>query len=223
MPTTLDSNPVSTVLEDLFAAELAQTNELEARADEIEGFITFDRALCAELKDALLAVDRRVGRFLYSLVRAKHAVNVVEFGTSFGVSAIHIASALRDNGGGTLVTTEIQAEKGLAARANLVAAGLSDLVEVRVGDAQLTLRDAPEPIDMVLLDGWPNLYLPVLLLLEPRLRDGCVVLADDLPVGGPVPPEPLREFYKYVRDPRHGYATVDLPLGDGVEFCVRLG
>ncbi|MFE7773661.1 O-methyltransferase [Streptomyces sp. NPDC057445] len=139
----------------------------------------------------------------------------------FGVSALHIAAALRDNGGGRLITAEIQPNKAEAARANLDSAGLGDLVDVRLGDALETLRDVEGPIDLVLLDGWPNVCLPLLRVLEPKLRKGSVVPADDLPNGGPVPPEPLRDFYAYVRDPHNGYSTVSLPLGDGVDFCVR--
>ncbi|MFJ6747906.1 MULTISPECIES: O-methyltransferase [unclassified Streptomyces] len=218
---TIDSPAVSDVLRRLFEAENVQNAELDRKAAEMEGHLTFDRALCEELTDAFLAVDSRVGRFLYTLVRSHGAKNVVEFGTSFGVSALHIGAALRDNGGGRLTTAEIQENKALAARANLDAAGLGDLVDIRLGDALETLRDVEGPIDLVLLDGWPNVYLPLLRVLEPKLRKGSIVLADDLPKGGPVPPEPLADFYAYVRDPRNGYSTVSLPLGDGVEFCVQ--
>ncbi|WP_406288643.1 O-methyltransferase [Embleya sp. NBC_00896] len=223
MTLTIDSPAVAGVIDKLFATEEAQNEELEERVSELAGAqLTFDHDLCEALTDVLLAVDRNVGRFLYTLVRSHKAVNVVEFGTSFGVSALHLAAGLRDNGGGRLVTAEIQQNKAEAARNHLDAAGLGDLVDIRVGDALETLRDVDGPIDLVLLDGWPNVYLPVLKLLEPHLRPGAVVLADDLPQGGPVPPEPLREFYAYVRDPRNGYATVALTLGDGVEYCVRV-
>jgi predicted O-methyltransferase YrrM len=222
MESTLDSPPVSTLLRRLFDVENEQSEQLQTRGKHLRGYLAFDHALCEDLNDALLAVDPRVGRFLYTLVRTKRPDVVVEFGTSFGVSAIHIAAALRDNGHGRLITTEIQQDKVVAARANLAAAGLSDLVETRLGDARMTLRGLPAPIDMVLLDGWPNLYLPILRQLEPSLRAGSLVLADDLPPGGPMPPEPLGKFRRYVRDPGNGYTTIELPLGDGVEFSVRV-
>ncbi|WP_432011990.1 O-methyltransferase [Streptomyces cucumeris] len=221
MTLTIDSPAVSGVLEQLFAAEAAQNEELEARAAKLQGHLTFDHSLCEELTDAFLAVDRRVGRFLYTLVRSHRPTIVVEFGTSFGVSALHLAAALRDNGSGRLITAEIQRNKAEASGAHLESAGLADLVDIRVGDALESLRDVEGPIDLVLLDGWPNVYLPLLRMLEPRLQPGAIVLADDLPRGGPVPPDTLAEFYAYVRDPRHGYATAALTIGDGVEFCVR--
>ena len=218
---TIDSPQVTAVLNDLFNAAHRQDAELDEQGAEMEGHIVFDKALCEQLTDSFLAIDPRMGRFLYTLIRSHDARNVVEFGTSFGVSALHIASALRDNGGGRLTTAEIQQNKAEAARANLDSVGLGDLVDIRIGDALETLRDVEGPIDVLLLDGWPNAYLPLLRILEPKLRKGSIVLADDLPKGGPVPPEPLKEFHAYVRDPRNGYSTVTLPIGDGVEFCVQ--
>ena len=58
------------------------------------------------MKDVALPVSRETGLLLYSLVRSTHAKTVLEFGTSFGISAIYIAATLRDNGGGRLITTE---------------------------------------------------------------------------------------------------------------------
>jgi predicted O-methyltransferase YrrM len=41
------------------------------------------------------------------LARSSRARTIVEFGTSFGVSTLHLAAALRDNGGGRLIGTEL--------------------------------------------------------------------------------------------------------------------
>ena len=101
-------------------------------------------------------------------------------GRRSGISTIHLAAGLRDNGGGLLVGTELLASKAATARANLEAAGLADLVEVREGDAIETLaHDLPEPIDLVLLDGHKALYLRILDLVSPRLRPGACVVADN--------------------------------------------
>ncbi|MCQ4380070.1 class I SAM-dependent methyltransferase, partial [Clostridioides difficile] len=79
------------------------------------------------------------------LARSGGARSIVEFGTSFGISTLHLAAALRDNGGGRLVTSEFEPSKGVRARANLAAAGLADLVEIREGDALRTLAaDLPD-------------------------------------------------------------------------------
>jgi predicted O-methyltransferase YrrM len=171
------------------------------------------RALYGSLKDFHLAVSRDTAKLLYMLARSSRARTIVEFGTSFGVSTLHLAAALRDNGGGKLISTEFEPTKVARARANLSAAGLDDLVEIRVGDALETLaRDLPEGIDLVLLDGAKNLYLKVLSLLEPRLRSGSMVLADNA--------DWSPEYLARVRDAAGGYVSV--PFANEVELTMRL-
>ena len=62
----------------------------------------------------------------------------------------------------------------LAARENLEEARLLDRITILLGDAMRTLNDIPGPIDLVLLDGWKDLYLPVLQSLESRLTIGAL-------------------------------------------------
>jgi predicted O-methyltransferase YrrM len=76
-----------------------------------------------------LNVSADFGRFLYMCARARRARQIVEFGTSFGISRIHLACALRDNAGGYLIGTELEPTKAKRAGENLAAAGLADLVE----------------------------------------------------------------------------------------------
>ncbi len=169
------------------------------------------------LGQAFMPVDRPSGRFLYNLVRTQGSRTVVEFGMSFGISTIHLAAAVRDNGSGRLITTELDAGKVRRATSHLSEAGLLDGVDIRHGDALETLRDLEGPIDMVFLDGWKLLYLPVLRLLEPKLRPGAAVVADDLVLF----PEQLKSYLEYVRDPAHGYTSVEVPIGDHFELSVR--
>ncbi|QEH31574.1 O-methyltransferase [Aquisphaera giovannonii] len=164
-----------------------------------------------------MPVDRDAGRFLYALVRSRGGRLVVEFGTSFGISAIHIAAALRDLGEGRLITTELNASKAATARKNLADAGLAGLVEVREGDALETLADLPDAVDILFLDGWKDLALPVLKLVEPRLRPGALVIADDTDKFESV----MRPYLDYVRAPGSGYVSVRVPIGDGIELSVR--
>jgi predicted O-methyltransferase YrrM len=171
------------------------------------------RALYGSLKDFHLAVSRETAKLLYMLVRSSRARTIVEFGTSFGVSTLHLAAALRDNGGGRVISTEFEPTKVARARANLSAAGLDDLVEIRVGDALETLaRDLPEEIDLVLLDGAKNLYPKILSLLEPRLRSGSLVLADNA--------DWSPDYLARIRDAAGGYVSV--PFSNEVELTMRL-
>ncbi|MGU3651926.1 O-methyltransferase [Mycolicibacterium sp. A43C] len=166
------------------------------------------------MKDAPLAVSRDTGRMLYMLARSKGASTIVEFGTSFGLSTICLAAALRDNGGGRLITSEFEPSKVARARANLEEAGLADLVEVREGDALTTLStDVPDNVDLLLLDGAKSLYLEILRLIEPRLVVGGLVIADNA--------EFNTDYLPYMRHPAHGYVTA--PCGEDVELSLRVG
>ncbi len=216
----LDTKPVAETLDRLFLDADGNDPPIMERlqADAAGRGGTLDHNLAPEqLGEAYLAIDRPTGRFLYTLALAHASRTVVEFGTSFGISTIHLAAAVRDQGGGRVITAELVAAKVRQARANLAQAGLDDLVDFREGDALQTLADIDGPIDLLFLDGWKGLYLPVLKLLESRLRPGAVVVADDLAIF----PEQLRSYLEYVRHPDHGYASVEVPIGDGLELSVR--
>ena len=160
--TTLTEPTLAILLDRLFAEsdalEAARRHETkrlspEQRAADRADYLQF----YGRLKDQPLPVSRTTGKLLYLLARSIRARTIVEFGTSFGISTLHLAAALRDNGGGRLVGSEFEPSKILRARENLAAGGLSDLVEVREGDALQTFaRDLPVSIDFVLLDGAKN-------------------------------------------------------------------
>jgi predicted O-methyltransferase YrrM len=166
---------------------------------------------------APLSVTPEVGELLYVLAMARRPATIVEFGASLGFSTIHLAAAARDLGAGTVITTEAEPEKASAARDNLAAAGLEDVVDLREGDALETLRDVRE-VDLLFLDGWNNLYLPVLDLLEAALAPGALVIAD-LSAGDP---EQVA-YCERMHAADGGYASVDVPLDAGVVVSVRLG
>ncbi len=134
-----------------------------------------------------------------------------------GISAIYMAAALRDMGGGRLIGTELEPSKAERAQENVTAAGLSDLVEFRVGDARETLKaGVGGDIDMVMLDGAFTLYLPILRLLEPHLKEGAIIIGENAfaEAGG---------YIGYVRDPQNGYLSLPLSFdpGRGNELAVR--
>lgn len=167
------------------------------------------------LGKAYIGVPPEVGNLLYLTARAIGAKQAVEFGTSFGISAIYLAAAMRDIGG-RFVGSETEPNKIRIARENLARAGLADWSEIRAGDALQSFSDLTAPIDLVLLDGWKDLYLPMLKLLRPKLREGSVVLADNIftfKTG-------LAPYVAFMRDPRNGFHTTTLPIGSGIEFSV---
>ncbi len=166
------------------------------------------------MKDLPLPVSRETGTLLYMLARGCGARTIIEFGTSFGISTLHLAAALRDNGGGRLITTEFEPSKVVRARENLMAGGLIDLVEIREGDALRTLSvDLPETIDLLLLDGAKALYPEILSLVESRLRPGAFIVADNADYSP--------DYLAHVRSPANAYLST--PFGEDVELSMRLG
>src|SRR3954462_6846524 len=168
--TTLTTQPLAPLLDRLLAeAALLRPEASQAfaglfeRAEELMRSKSGHVELYTHLKDFPLPVSRETGVLLYMLARSLEARTIVEFGTSFGISTLFLAAALRDNGGGRLITTEFEPSKIARARSNLATGGLSDLVEIRIGDALQTLRvDLPETIDLLLLDGAKALYPEIL-------------------------------------------------------------
>jgi predicted O-methyltransferase YrrM len=167
-----------------------------------------------------MSVSASGGELLYLLARAAGAHSVVEYGTSFGVSTIYLASAVSDNGGGIVIGTELHPDKAAAARQNFTDAGVADLVDLRVGDARTTLKELPDVVDMLLLDGWPDLALDVLRVVEPTLRPGALIVIDDVDldfgsdVYGPV--------LSYLADEANGYQSIKVPMADGFQLAVRV-
>jgi predicted O-methyltransferase YrrM len=221
---TLNSDRVATVLQRLFTeAEAADGSFI---AGVMSGQISVEqlvakgiaaetadlRGLCRSNAERFFAIAPEFGRFLYICARARKATRIVEFGTSMGISAIHLAAALRDmnvrDRGGQLIGTEIEPSKVARARANLEAAGLADLMDIREGDARETLRHIDGDIDLVLLDGAFTLYLDVLKTLEPHLKPGALIIAENAF-------EQADGYLRYVRDPANGFLSQSLALSQG--------
>jgi predicted O-methyltransferase YrrM len=170
------------------------------------------------LKDAYIPIDPDQGRALYAMARASRAKTIVEFGTSFGIGAIYLAAAARDNGG-RFIGTEFEPNKAAKAREHLGEAGLSAVAEVLEGDALDTLKTVHGSIDLLLLDGWKDLCLPVLHQLESQIPPGGVILCDDISGFR----RTLAPYLRYVRGTPAKYVSQLLPLGDGLEYSVFVG
>jgi predicted O-methyltransferase YrrM len=219
---TLTTAPLAALLDRLFAEADAASPATNAA---IAAVAPAERArlmrskteyldLYTRLKDVPLPVSRKTGMLLYMLARSSGARTIVEFGTSFAISTLHLAAALRDNGGGRLITSEFERSKIARARANLTAGGLIDLVDIRVGDALRTLAvDLPDTIDLVLLDGAKALYPEVLSLVESGLRLGALIVADNA--------DDSPEYLARVRAPASGYMSV--PFAADVELSMWVG
>jgi predicted O-methyltransferase YrrM len=157
------------------------------------------------------------GDLIYLLCRAMRASRVVEFATSVGLSTLYFATALRDNGGGTVIGSELVPAKVAAARRNLADAGLDDYADIREGDGRETLRDLGGPVDFALIDGWPlasgpSLARQVIEIVAPQLRVGAFVMNDN----------GEEDYMDFIRDPHNGFSSITLPIKRGTELSVKL-
>ncbi len=168
------------------------------------------------LKDAYIPVDPDQGKLLYVAARAINAKTIVEFGTSFGVSTIYLAAAARANQG-CVIGTELEPAKVKAARENVAQAGLAQFVDIREGNAMKTLASLDQTIDFLLLDGWKDIYLPMIKMLAPKMRAGAIVLADNIFTFK----KALGPYVKHMQTRTNGFESVTLPIGHGMEYSVR--
>ena len=221
MPNTLASREVAALLAHLFAQadakDPAVLSAIQKQADAHYAGQRYHPSLAHLFDQAFMPVPPEVGQFLYVVTRSRRPARIVEIGTSYGISAIHFAAALNDNGEGRLISAELSTAKVKAARANLQNLGLDRWVDIRQGDAFETLKSVEAPIDILFLDGWKDFYLPLLKALEPQLAPGSLVIGDDTKLF----PERLASYLAYVRDPAN-YQSVDLAIGDGVEVSVKI-
>jgi predicted O-methyltransferase YrrM len=179
-----------------------------------------DAQIKAHLADKMVALDKDKAEFCYQLIRASGARRVVEIGTSYGVSTVYLAAAVRDNlaangGEGVVIGTEYERDKAAAARALFAETGLSSLIDLREGDLRETLRDLAAPIGFVLMDIWIPMVMPAIELVAPRMRTGALVVADNTAQAqndyGP--------YFAYLA--AHGFRTLTLPFEGGLEMSVK--
>jgi len=171
----------------------------------------------ADYADNGFSIFPAQGDLIYLLCRAICATRVVEFATSVGFSTLYFAAAIRDNGGGTVIGSELVPSKVVTARKNISDAGLSSYVDIREGDGRQTLKDLGGPVDFALIDGWPlgsgpSLARQVIEIVAPQLRMGAFLMNDN---GEP-------DYVDFIRDPSNGFLSVKLPIKGGTELSVKI-
>ena len=172
------TNNTEMVLNELFKdSKLDYLRMIKSAAKSVMG--SFEPA---NFKDVYLSISREQGEDLRELIQQKNIKNIVEFGTSFGISTLFLAQGVLRTGG-KIITTELIESKAKKAEENFRRAGVKDFIEVLVGDAMETLKNHEESIDLLLLDGWKDLYLPLFRLLEPNFHKGTIVYVDNADMG----------------------------------------
>jgi len=224
MTSPLNDPQLEALLDRLHASSQAQDGaigEYVGRRLE-QGTLDFDRwdpDMHRFFADKMVALDRDKALLCYQLCRALRAGRVVEAGTSYGVSTLYLAAAVRDNGGpdGAVIATEYEPAKAAIARAHFEEAGLSRFVDLREGDLRETLRAIDGPVDFALIDIW-QVALPALELISPHLRPGAIVACDNTTAFA----DSYRDYFAFVHDPKNRLRTLTLPYEGGFELTVRV-
>ena len=216
---TLDDPNVQAVLareHELAKGDDVQLASMRDRIDAAKADGTFSYDLYP--KDVYLSIEPAMGVFLNLCAKTIGAKQIVEFGSSFGISTLYLAAAAKDTGG-RVIGTEMEASKADKARANLEEAGLSEQAEIRVGDAMEALMDLDGPVDLLFLDGWKDLYVPVAKMMEPKLRTGAVLLADNIFTFS----EEIKTYLDYINSSGGPYTSVTLPFESGLGYSLYSG
>jgi predicted O-methyltransferase YrrM len=211
------------IVDRLHAASVAQEAETRAwfseRAERGElSWDGLDEKSHRYMADKLVALEPAKAEFCHLLCRALRATRVIEVGTSFGVSTLYLADAVRANGGGVVIGTEHEPAKAAAARATFADAGLSGFIDLREGDLRETLKAIEGPVDFVLMDIWTEMARPAIELVAPHLRPGAVVAVDNTVQVR----HAYRRFFDFVEDPANNLRGLTLPFDGGLEMLVRV-
>lgn len=169
-----------------------------------------------------------VGRLFFTLARSMGARRVFEMGSGYGYSTYWFARAVGPEG--RVVHTDGSEENSRLARQLLERAELVDRVEFEVGDAREILARRDGPFDVIFCDIDKEQYPDVPELAVPRLREGGLLVFDNMLWYGRVADEdPERESTRGVIEAtrllyeRRDLLTTVLPLRDGVSLSVKIG
>jgi predicted O-methyltransferase YrrM len=163
-----------------------------------------------------LAISEEDGRFLRLLVAASRAKRVLEIGGASGYSAIWMAMGLREHGG-TLVTIEYDRGRAKELAANIARAGLTDVVEVRAGDAFVEVPKIAGTFDLVFLDAWKRDYKRFFDLVLPRLDAGGLFVAHNVVNKR----SEMGDFLAAIDDSPSLFTTIVSPSGEGMSVSYK--
>jgi predicted O-methyltransferase YrrM len=163
-----------------------------------------------------LAVSEEDGRFLRVLAASTRNARALEIGGASGYSAIWIGLGLRKTGG-RLVTLEYDPVRAKELVANIRRAGLSDIVEVRTGDAFQQIPKISGTFDFVFLDAWKKDYKRFFDLVYPRLDANGLFIAHNVVNKK----NEMADFLSAVQTHPSLWTTIVSPSGEGMSVSLR--
>jgi len=176
--------------------------------------------------EKLLAIGRNTGIFYNILLKSKNAKKILEIGMSAGYSTIWFAEAISKKTGGKIITIEQDKKKIERAKRNFEDAGLSDLIDIRHGDALEALLDiknesnSSESFDFVFIDADKERYIQYFDIILPMVKPGGLIGADNI-----LFPERFQKFTNlYVKHVRNNpkIRSLTIPIDNGEELSLKL-
>jgi predicted O-methyltransferase YrrM len=176
--------------------------------------------------EKLLAIGRNTGIFYNVLLKSKNAKKILEIGMSAGYSTIWFAEAISKKTGGKIITIDQDKKKIERAKRNFEDAGLSDLIDIRHGDALEVLLDiknesnSSESFDFVFIDADKERYIQYFDIILPMVKPGGLIGADNI-----LFPERFQKFANlYVKHVRNNpkIRSVTIPIDNGEELSLKL-
>lgn len=176
--------------------------------------------------EKLLAIGRNTGIFYNVLLKSKNAKKILEIGMSAGYSTIWFAEAISKKTGGKIITIDQDKKKIERAKRNFEDAGLSDLIDIRHGDALEVLLDiknesnSSESFDFVFIDADKERYIQYFDIILPMVKPGGLIGADNI-----LFPERFQKFTNlYVKHVRNNpkIRSVTIPIDNGEELSLKI-
>jgi len=176
--------------------------------------------------EKLLAIGRNTGIFYNILLKSKDAKKILEIGMSAGYSTIWFAEAISKKTGSRIITIDQDKKKIERAKRNFEDAGLSDLIDIRHGDALEVLLDiknesnSSESFDFVFIDADKERYIQYFDVILPMVKPGGLIGADNI-----LFPERFQKFTNlYVKHVRNNpkIRSVTIPIDNGEELSLKL-
>ena len=167
-------------------------------------------------RDDAWQVPRVEGELLHHIALSSGAKLIVEIGTSYGISGLFFAAALKVTGG-KLHTIDVSQKKFDSSRATFERAGVGEVVQNHLGDARQVVASIAGEIDLAFLDADKSQTRAYFDIVWPRLRKGGSVLTDNALTHR----SELADFVKHVRSLR-GASSTEVPVGNGLEWTIKI-
>jgi len=160
------------------------------------------------------------GKVLDEVVIQTKPKVILEIGTLVGYSAIRMSRFLPP--GARIMCVEISKSFAEEAQDNFAKAGVSDMIQIIIGDAKEVIPNLKETVDILFLDAEKTNYLTYLNLAERMLHEGSIIVADNAGMAA----SEMQNFLAYVREsPLYQSKYHDFDLDgwhDGVEVTRKI-